>query len=209
MLKRLGFFRLACDPDDERRFDYRRPVEDLDSALIRANKAGDEVDSSLIVLPEAFNNCKYYWDSQPEVDWNLAERLKGTAQRFGVTLVAGLLEQSQIGLPYSSCYLIEPSDQQSRRLCRKVRPDNSNHYQCCEGDCDNNNPLVLTADVCVGALLCCDIEDGDRIRRLNSCFVKHGKSLNILCIPACMRRSVYSSTEAIASEWPTNWVASR
>jgi hypothetical protein len=49
MIKGLGCFHFVED--------YSRPIESLDYAL----GGHDGVSGSLIILPEAFNNGKFYW----------------------------------------------------------------------------------------------------------------------------------------------------
>ncbi len=190
MIKRIGCFHFVQN--------YANPFGALRDAL---GEHGD-VSDSLIVLPEAFNNGKPYYDQprgQPVFGAKHAlNELREIAAKERLILVVGLL-----AWPSSSAYLIDGAG--ARLICRKKSDDGSNNYEASQaglvGEC---NPIAYDgADI--GALMCNEIDHygAGLSARLDECT----SARRIICIPAWMSATYFGSDRLMTDHWEGKYVA--
>lgn len=112
VIERIGFFHFADD--------YHDPFGSLNAALLEQDNLGN----SLIVVPEAFNNGRSYYDAprgQPKFTFREAViELTRIAAERGAAFVAGLLAP-----PFNSAYFVDGSGAVS--LCSKKCDDQTGH----------------------------------------------------------------------------------
>jgi len=149
-----------------------------------------DVRSSLIVLPEAFNNGKRYYDEpkqEPGVGVKCAlQQLAAISKRLGLTFVAGMLDP-----PHNSAYLID-SDDDPKAMCHKQ--DHSGNHRPCTTDSDINNPIEHEAgDACIGALICADPHYNRQ--RVTRNVENSSRTYKIICVPAWMSEGNLDSSE--------------
>jgi predicted amidohydrolase len=160
------------------------PVEALKDAI---SEHGD-ISNSLLVLPEAFNSGEPYYDDLPNSvisAHKILDRLSVIAVEHDIVLVAGVLEP-----PRNSAYLI---DSNGPRLMG---------YK--GADCGADNPIELNA-VCIGALICSDAQD--RFSWLMEKFEKSRCPRKIICIPASMSSSTFTSDRFVLPAYREKYVA--
>jgi hypothetical protein len=113
MFEKIGFFHFGRD--------WRNPIEALQSKLESTRRAED-VANSLIVLPEAFNIGKGFWEQGDcNYDASVLAHLGAIAVDFQVAFVAGLStydDRPASGSPYNSAYLIDRGSQPN--MCEGV-----------------------------------------------------------------------------------------
>lgn len=181
MIKRIGFFHYVEH--------YDRPIESLATAL----SGGGGITDSLIVLPEAFNNGKFY-DDEPRMAPRLAPAdamrdLAGLARQFGVVFVAGLLDP-----PHNLAVLV--SQDGDKLLAYKKSNDRTGNYEPWHGP-DPANPIMID-DVCVGILLCNEVDyPNDLIAKLD----RHNGVRKVICVPACMSSAYFSGDSMAYEHW--------
>lgn len=180
-MTRIGFFHFVADHAD--------PIRGLQTALC---ECGD-VEDSLIVLPEGFNNGKPYEDGafhdcrrkrEAQIDhrWTL-QSLVRIAESVKVIFVVGILDGVN-----NSAYLVESGT--ARLMCHKKADDRTDNYDPCTVDCDNGNPVHLpAAGVSVMTSICMDFADRPRLKNLSE---KCGVGRRVVCIPASMSDSYFS-----------------
>ena len=106
---------------------YDAPLATLDAGLERCSAANGEnntISDALIVLPEAFNIGKAYYDNNPpSTDPAFLSELSQRSIFNGCSLVAGLIVDDCPGIspPYSSAYLVDGAE--ITLLSRKVSKD--------------------------------------------------------------------------------------
>src|ERR1039458_6010975 len=167
MLEQLGCFHFVVD--------YGPPF----GALRKALSESADVRNCLIVLPEAFNYGRFYYDRvRTSPKFSAAEALNELAVlawAWGVAFVVGLLEP-----PHSVAYLLEPTGQ-VRRLCHKGTKDWPGLYTPWTG-VDPDNPTTYCG-VQLGVLICNEIEDPEGLlRKMNLSL----PTRQVLCVPSCL-----------------------
>jgi predicted amidohydrolase len=178
MIRRLGCFHFAEG--------YQDPIGALNAAL---DEVGD-LSGSLVVLPEAFNNGRPYYD-HPQMSplfsaANVLRSLADLAIRHQASFVVGLLDP-----PNNSCAIVRPDGWQM--LSHKKTDDTSRNYVPWLGT-DPANPITVE-DIAIGVLLCKDVDcPGSLIADLDALQA----SRSVVCIPACMS-AVYFSGEYLNS----------
>ena len=192
MLRRVGFFHFCGE-------DRSNPSESLRASLLEAAKAED-ISGSLVVTPEAFNIRNGYWSDDRQLDRSIPTVLMALSVEFKIALVAGLIEEGNVGGPgYSSAYLID--GQRCHLLTRKMQNDGSNNYKPCTEDCDIS---VEYRSASLAALLCMDAADFSERDGRHAAVLERMASREtaqrILCVPAHMM--TYGSRE-VALAWPT------
>ncbi len=188
MFARIGFFHFAEN--------YHEPFRSLDEALSEQGDVGD----SLVVLPEAFNNGKAYYD-QPRMRPAFArlqavEELVRIATKHSVAFVAGLLDP-----PLSSAYWIDSSG--GRLLHHKTSDDHTGNYEPCISNCDFHNPSDIDG-MRVGVLICNDIEF--HVKGMMAELDERTDVRRILCIPACMGDQWFGTGELSYDYWHGKYV---
>ena len=183
MFTRVGFFHFAEN--------YPEPLGGLEEAL---SKHAD-VRDSLIVLPEAFNNGRSYYD-QPRMQPKFAcSKTIGELARmgtiFGTAFVAGLLDP-----PHSSAYFIDGNG--GSLLHHKMCDDHTGHYRPCTADCNFGNPTEKEG-VYLGALICNDIEL--HAQEMAARLEQRGDIRRIVCVPACMGDQWFGSGPLTLDHW--------
>jgi predicted amidohydrolase len=177
MLRKIGFFHFAENHGD--------PFGELELALPEFDDSCD----SLIVLPEAFNNGRSYYDTprgQPIFGQGEAvDRLARLSEERRIVFVAALLDP-----PRSSAYLIDRSG--ARLICHKKSDDCSGNYEPYEANCDPANPIDYQ-DACIGVLICKDIQEG-HAELLVKGVRKRTSTYKVICVPACMDDSWFGVT---------------
>lgn len=122
MLRKVGFFHFGNrgGGDD--------PIESLKAALQDASRK-DDLSECLVVTPEAFNVLgDYYNPESRRLDGSVAESLREVSLKFGVAIVAGLIDvPAGQELGYSSTYVIDGDVHEL--LSRKMAPDKSGLLQ--------------------------------------------------------------------------------
>jgi predicted amidohydrolase len=178
---RIGFFHFVADHTD--------PIRALQTAL---RECGD-VEDSLIVLPEGFNNGKPYENGalheyqrkrEAQIDhcWTL-QNLVRIAESAKVIFVAGILDGVN-----NSAYLVESGG--PRLMCHKQADDETDNYDPCTVDYDKRNPIHLpAAGVWIITLICKDFADRPRLKKLSE---KCGVGRKVVCIPASMSDAYFS-----------------
>ena len=188
MLRRVGYFHFAqahCDP-----------LGELTKAIAAVTPT--ELPDSLIVLPEAFNLGRDY-DPNPTPkerpllnEQSVLGRLHDVAVNQQLLFVVSVIE---VEARRNSAYLIGAGT--PRLMCHKIMDDQSQEYERCTSNCDIENPVRLSDDTCIGALICADVMDNrrqpsqedaaqaafDRLTTLRSNL--NGKR-NLVCVPAYM-----------------------
>ena len=197
---KLGFFHYG-NPDKS------EPVTSLLGVLTR-RAAVEPVAGSLIVLPEAFNIGKPYYDAstRPNTDAAIVGVLQAVAREFRLAFVAGLVLKDDAGLPYSGAYLV--TRQECTALSYKRTADDTAYF---------SNPNyqsyprewhypVAYGEACVGALVCADATPfvpaaiSDIRERQRLIRDRMAGPCRILAVPVCM--SSHYSACGIADEWP-------
>ena len=175
-LARIGLFHFATN--------HRDPIGSLIDVLSNHN----DIDNSLIVLPEAFNNGGDY-SVQPcrqlliGADDTL-RCLAAIARERDLVFVAGLLEP-----PNNSAYLIDNG--RPRLMCHK------------QAHCDIGNPIEIN-DACIGALICSDARDNHQ--RLTDKADKSTCAHRVICIPAAMSSGTFDSPRFTLSGYRNKYV---
>ena len=120
VIAKLGFFHYGSP-------DKTEPVAALEAALAR-RVAEEPLSESLIVLPEAFNIGKPYYDASllPNTDIAIVGTLQRVARTYGIALVAGLVIKDAAGTTYSGAYLVTVHE--STALSFKRTEDDSATY---------------------------------------------------------------------------------
>lgn len=154
-----------------------------------------DVHDSLIVLPEAFNNGRSYYDQprmQPKFTCSkMMEELTRIGARFGTAFVAGLLYP-----PQSSAYFIDRNG--ASLLRHKMRDDHTGHYVPCMADCNFDNPIEKEGAY-LGALICNDIEL--HAQEMAAKLDQRGDIRRIVCVPACMGDQWFGSGPLTLDHW--------
>jgi len=148
----------------------------------------NDIDNSLIVLPEAFNNGEIYCDQpcrQPLIRADdILRCLASIARERDLIFVAGLLDP-----PNNSAYLIDNG-----------RPRLMVHKQA---HCNIDNPIEIS-DACIGALICSDARDNYQMVT-----DKAGESIRahkVICIPASMSAGTFDSPSFPLSGYRNKYV---
>ena len=156
--------------------------------------------NSLIVLPEAFNNGRSYYDyprGQPSfVCHEMVYELTRIAAQFGTAFVTGLLDPPKA----AACFI----DQDGATLMRhKMGDDQTGHYAPCTAGCDFGNPIEK-GGVYLGTLVCNDIQGHARgiAERLD----QRGDIPRIVCIPCCMGAQWFGSGPLTTIYWKGKYV---
>jgi hypothetical protein len=161
MFGSVGYFHFGLNHSD--------PFGSLRTALIEKRRL-QRVEGALIVLPEAFNIRKDYWDQESPcvVRPDDLSQTQKVAQDFGVSFVAGLVLAENVG--YSSAYFICGGSDPAL-MCHKTCKDDLGrddgipdgmefNYRTCDADsCDKDNPHTETfedAKTVIAALICVD-----------------------------------------------------
>jgi hypothetical protein len=160
-LARIGLFHFVEN--------HRDPIGSLTNALSKHS----DINRSLIVLPEAFNNGEVYYD-QPSRQHligagDILESLVAIARQRDLVLVAGLLEP-----PNNSAYLI------NKTRGRLMGHKQTNH--------DIDNPVEV-GNACVSALICSNARDN--YQRVMEKADKSTCAHKVICIPASMSSGTF------------------
>jgi predicted amidohydrolase len=167
---------------------HARPVQALTDALSKH----DDISNSLLVLPEAFNAGEPYYDQLPTrviSAEGILKSLSVIAGKHDLVLVAGMLTPRN-SVYLNSVYLIDSNGQ---RLMGHKRAD------CCGA-----NPIAVK-DVCIGALICSDAQD--RYRWLTERVEKSRCTHKVICIPASMSSTTFTSDRFVLPEYREKYVA--
>jgi predicted amidohydrolase len=186
----VGYFRFQT---------YEKPIEALDQALNDARTVGTILKDTLIVLPEAFNIKKPYFDlKEPDVNPAICRQLASRSQEYGCVFVAGLIidDTPDIRPCYSSAYLIDGASTPVR-LARKGRKDNSevSNVEAAKSNWAPNYTAYDSFEGCsvqhrgisIGALLCMDAECDEFCEALTKSLHGHNAMYSVLCVPAHMK----------------------
>jgi hypothetical protein len=178
MFAHAGFFHLATG--------HAFPI----CSLLAALDQEPDPSEALIVLPEAFNLGRPYYESGPP-DINrdyVIDDLFRICRTRGVKFVVGLIEpRPETGeRPLSSAYFVDEAG--GRLICHKELWDGVGHYTGCPIEPDRDNPIVLD-DACILTVICRDIENSARCRRIDKDARCAARPQNFVCIPAAMSRS--------------------
>ena len=183
MFKQVGFFHFAKN--------YQDPIGSLKNALSRH----DDVRDSLIVLPEAFNNGRSYYDQplmQPEFTCaEMVHELTRIGAGVGTAFVAGLLAP-----PQSSAYFIDRNG--ASLLRHKMCDDHSGQYTPCETNCNFQNPFEKEGAY-LGTLICNDIER--HAQGMAAKLDQRGDIRKVVCLPGCMGSQWFGSGPLTLDHW--------
>jgi predicted amidohydrolase len=179
----------------------------LETAIADSNSEGRSVENALIVLPEAFNIRKPYYDRQqsPNVDLAILCELSRVSNDSHCAFVAGLIIEDTPGVspPYSSAYLVDgcyPIDGSHHKLLsRKRKKDGTeegnlswvaNYTPCLSY---GSTPIQYRG-LAVAALICLDAQlDGEtgedydqRCKDVAKILRGFGCRHSVMCVPAHM-----------------------
>jgi len=190
MFEKIGFFHFGRD--------WGNPIQALED-MLEAKRRSECVADSLVVLPEAFNIGKSFWDDGDcNYDPSVLARLGDIAEHLHLTFVAGLStsdDRPKTGKPYNSAYLIDLGTPPIL-LCRKQEqsPDYTPYL--------NGGPNVVQCrGVSIAALICADVLQPypQRFQHLKTALGAQG----VLCVPAHMAQGV---KDGIVRDWSGFWV---
>jgi predicted amidohydrolase len=190
MFEKIGFFHFGRD--------WGNPTQALEDKL-ECKRRAECVADSLMVLPEAFNIGKSFWEAGDcNYDPSVLARLGDIAKCFDVTFVAGLStndDRPQSGSPYNSAYLIDRG-MQPVLLCRKEAAT-ADYTPYLNGDPN----VVQCRGVSIAALICADVLQPypERHQQLKMELGAWG----VLCVPAAMGLGI---RDGISSDWSNCWV---
>jgi hypothetical protein len=188
LITRIGFFHFVED--------YGRPL----CSLVRALDEHSDVSDSLIVLPEAYNNGKYYYhEPRGNPLYNgtgLLAGLSAISAELHVAFVVGVLRP-----PYNSAYLVDGRSAPIL-LCHKQSNDRSGNYTACGANCDGANPTELEGAI-IATFLCMDVDFASgRVSRID-----RARGIpKIICVPACMSDSYFTGDSLIYPHWYGKYV---
>lgn len=172
-ITKLGFFHFIEN--------YCEPIRELRSALAECGNASP----SLIVLPEAFNTGRDYYDAvRGQPAFNCTEFLREltfVAREHDTTFIAGLLDP-----PYSSAYLIR-SNGQWEIIAHKRSDDGTGNYTACERSC-GQNPIPF-GGISIGVLICKDVDLSTYAEQM---FSQTESGRRVFCVPAWMSNGYFS-----------------
>jgi predicted amidohydrolase len=199
-LTKIGFFHFGCGHDG--------PIPMLEAAINDSISRGGMVADSLIVLPEAFNIRKPYFDPKlPDISPNIFAELARISKARECAFVTGTIVDDTPGVnpPYSSGCLIDGSLSKPLLLCRKLGRDNSEASRPSNQWSANYTRWtgpewcrpMLHRGIAVAAMICMDAHyeqdtDGtyERFRRRCELFMEQlqqiGSPYKVIAIPACM-----------------------
>lgn len=197
-LSKIGFFHYGQA--------HATPLPTLKDAIadVQRRCGKDVLNNALVVLPEAFNIQKPYFDeSPPNTNQDILSSLAGVCSCLGCAFVAGLIIDDLPGVspPHSSAYLID-GDDPPRLLSRKKKKDDTELTSVRDRGWRANYTAyndfytvpVHHRGLAIVALICLDAEpdheDPDsyvrRFERVNKGLRGLGASHNVVCIPARM-----------------------
>lgn len=170
--------------------EYGEPIASLKTALAEHNAR-----DFLLVLPEAFNFGRSYYDepgrppkfSAAEVLTNLCE----VAGKRSVVFVVSLLDP-----PHSSAYFVT-QDGKCQLLARKKSDDYSRNYWRWEGG-DPHNPIEYDG-VCIGVMICNEVQG--YAHQLAAKCDKSRSHRKLLCISARMGADWFGSSNLNYDPW--------
>jgi len=185
-IKRVGFFHFGGNIKSD-------PVGSLQHEI--GKFAENELENSLIVLPEAFNAYGGLYQANPDLDPGAVSRLQALANGHKIVFVVGLIER--IKGP-NSAYLID-SNSAPVLLSRKQSAGWDCLYTACA---DAETAAVLCGDVAISALVCDDANYAVRNQEWRQRILRTIEHLNaersVLCIPAYMTNT---DSVAVARLW--------
>ena len=179
MFERVGVFHF---PEG-----HKTPIPALEDAISKH----PGVRSSLIVLPEAFNNGEVYngGDCPPRIPAELMRsELSAIAKRHSLVFVSGLLHEVA-GVIRNSAYLVDGCG--SRLMVHKGAND------------DVENPIEIEG-VCLGCLICSDARDNRY--RVTEKMEGSGLARKIVCIPASMSAGTFEGRTLPLAEYRNKYV---
>jgi predicted amidohydrolase len=159
-----------------------------------------DIRNSLIVLPEAFNNGKVYYDTpcqEPRLSTPCAlKQLATISKKLELVFVAGLLDP-----PHNSAYLIDSDC--PRLMGYKREQDPSGNYEPCQANGGIDNPIEYQ-DACIGALICLDARNN--CHRVTANVEKSTRTHKIICLPASMSAGTFDSPDLPLRQYRKKYV---
>jgi predicted amidohydrolase len=188
VLERVGYFHFVDS--------FENPIETLTEEISKA-KARQEINNSLIVLPEAFNQG-HYSSGDPKISaCKTRAELRRLAALHKLTFVAGILD----GRCNTACWIDAAG---SQLMCHKMGNDGTDLYDPCIENCEKENPLDCT-NARLGALICMDAIAPTLERHRKALFqkVRASTSTRIICVPARFKKisGDTKSTQDLSGCW--------
>jgi hypothetical protein len=181
-ITKLGFY----NPQN-----FDAPLETLTASL---EKHRNQLNGSLLVLPEAFNIGTRYSCHKPiRKDPRILCELQGLCAKYDMSVVVGLIVSGPTDRgthPYNSAYLIDADG--AALLCHKVNCDSQGPYMTCLDGCDGHNGTAYR-NIAICSLICMDGYDAtynrDRHQRLEKKMVGVPNIQHrVMCVPAYIDR---------------------
>ena len=197
-ITKIGFFHFGKD--------YDKPMETLRRALNKWPR--QTVSGALLVLPEGFNICRLYSDTNgtctPVAD--VVSLLKVLTKEYDISILACLILEIS-GKKRNCSVLIDGDDEFP--ICEKMVDDGSQNYVPSTEDYDRANPKPYK-DVLIGCLICADSEppkpinyadprpDIERCQSFRKAMKATEYAPEIVCIPS---HPTTNSTQALPICW--------
>lgn len=165
----------------------KQPLESFTDAL---ESVRNELQGSLLVLPEAFNigtsySCRDPIQQDPQIRFDL----QALCIDFDICIVAGLIisDPTDNGdRPYSSSWLIDAHS--TAPLCHKKLSDTQGPYRTCIDGCDGHNGIAYL-NIALCSLICMDAYKGEHERCRHEQLKKKmdavtNSQCRVICVPA-------------------------
>jgi len=189
MIAGIGYFHFVTS--------YGDPIRTLRNALSEQS----DIRNRLIVLPEAFNNGRGYYETigtPPQCEAaGVLNELASLAREFQTVFIAGLLAP-----PLSSAHLIATNGDH-RIVCYKKSQDHSGNYQPAMPGSDPENPIAC-GDCTVGVLICNEIEL--YVAPLSRKLGESASERKIIAVPAHMDAQWFGSGPLVYDHWRDRYV---